>query len=167
MQIADNCFVEMDYVLKDNQGNLIDSSEGHGPLSYVQGKGHIIPGLETEMAGKGAGDEFTVVVSPADGYGEKNDQLVYKFPKDDFAAIENLEPGIQVEMNDGQQSFILTVVDVADDEVTVDGNHPLAGVELHFDINVRNVREATEEEMNEQDHNHDHDCNCDEEGCNC
>jgi FKBP-type peptidyl-prolyl cis-trans isomerase SlyD len=161
MKVAEKTMVEIDYVLNDKDGTLIDTSEGHGPLAYVQGMGQIIPGLESAMEGKSAGDTFQVIIKPEDGYGKKRDDLVYELPKADFAQIEDLQLGMEVELSDGHNQYIMTVVEITEDEVTVDGNHPLAGEVLHFDITVREVREATEEELAPPAHS----CSCGDDGC--
>lgn len=152
--IGDNSVVSMHYKLTDNDGNVIDSSEGMEPLTYLHGAGNIIPGLEKALVGKVEKDELTVKVQPAEGYGEILQELVETVPKVAFQGVETIEPGMSFEAQnpDGQMQRIV-VKKVEGDMVTVDANHPLAGVELNFDVNIVSVREATEEEIS---HGHVH-----------
>jgi FKBP-type peptidyl-prolyl cis-trans isomerase SlyD len=153
MQIAKNSVVGFDYTLKDDDGKVIDSSEGHEPLLYLHGAEGIIPGLERELEGKKVGDELKVSVSPADGYGERSDELEQEVPRENFAGIDDLELGMQLQTDSETGPTVVTVVAIADDVVTIDGNHPLAGVNLHFEVAIREIREATEDEIS---HGHIH-----------
>ncbi|MDQ6966361.1 MAG: peptidylprolyl isomerase, partial [Mariprofundaceae bacterium] len=134
-------------------GGVIDSSEGHEPLAYIHGSGFLIPGLENKMEGKQAGDAFKVTVEPADAYGVRDDSLVKEVERDMVGEVENLVAGMQfqAETEDGME--VVTVTAVAEDTVTVDGNHPLADVTLNFDVKVVDVRDATAEEL---EHGHVH-----------
>lgn len=147
MTIAKNKVVAIDYTLTDKEGNLIDSSENHGPLYYIQGIGNLIPGLEAKLEGKTKGDNLKVVVPASEAYGEKQDSLCQKVPRAQFENGGSIEVGMQFEVETEQGELVVTVTDVTGDTVTVDGNHPLAGVELHFDVTVREIREATAEEL--------------------
>ena len=152
--IGENSVVSMHYKLTDNDGNVIDSSEGMDPLTYLHGAGNIIPGLEKALVGKVEKDALTVKVPPADGYGEVLQELVESVPKAAFQGVDTIEPGMSFEAQDpnGQMQRIV-VKKVEGDMVVVDANHPLAGVELNFDVNIVSVREATEEEIS---HGHVH-----------
>ena len=147
MQVAKNKVVGIDYKLTDKEGKTIDSSESHGPLYYIQGIGNLIPGLENALDGKKAGDNLKVKIDPKDGYGERNDALCQSVPKAQFESDEGLEIGMQFEVDTEQGELVVSVTKIEGDTVTVDGNHPLAGVELHFDVTVKEVREATAEEL--------------------
>lgn len=148
MKIADNCVVSIHYTLTDNDGNVIDSSSGRDPLKYLHGAGNIIPGLERELVDCQAGEEKNVVVQPADGYGEVNDELIQKLPKDMFSGIDKIEVGMEFRaQGPGGQEQPVVVKKVEDDGITIDANHALAGVVLNFAVSVENVREATEEEI--------------------
>lgn len=148
MKIADNCVVSIHYTLTDNDGNVIDSSSGRDPLKYLHGAGNIIPGLERELVDCQAGEEKNVVVQPADGYGEVNDELIQKLPKDMFSGIDKIEIGMEFRaQGPGGQEQPVVVKKVEDDGITIDANHALAGVVLNFAVSVENVREATEEEI--------------------
>jgi len=153
MQISKNKVASFDYTLTDNEGTVIDSSQGHEPMAYIQGMGFLIPGLESEMEGKAAGDAFQVKVEPENAYGERDSGLVKIVARDMFGEIEKLESGMQFEAEGEDGVEVVTISEVNDDGVTVDGNHPLAGVTLNFDIKVVDVREASAEEL---EHGHVH-----------
>ena len=145
MEIAQDKAVAMDYTLTDGHGTLIDSSEGREPLWFLYGHGNIIPGLEAALDGRRVGESVSVVVAPGDGYGEEDEQLIQSVPRHLFPQQINVGMQFQAQTDDGPR--LVTVIQVTDEEVTVDGNHPLAGVTLHFDVTVREVRDATTEEL--------------------
>lgn len=147
MQITDGTVVSMDYALRNDEGTTIDQSQPGQPLTYLHGHKNIIPGLENELAGKSAGDQVEVRVSPEEGYGEKNPALEQVVPKERFQGIENIEVGMQFQASTEQGPVSVRVVQVGDEEVTVDGNHPLAGQHLNFNVTIQDVRAATEEEI--------------------
>ncbi|MGB8633843.1 MAG: peptidylprolyl isomerase [Rhodanobacteraceae bacterium] len=151
MEIADRCVASFNYKLTDNDGQLIDTSEGRAPLAYLHGAGNIVPGLEKELAGKTAGDSFKAEVPPELGYGQHNEAMVQELPSTAFQGVDEVKPGMQFQAQGPQGPLNVMVTKVADDTVTVDGNHPLAGKTLHFDVEVTEVREATSEEL-EQGH---------------
>lgn len=153
MQIAKNKVVSIDYTLTGPKGEVIDTSEGREPLAYLHGGGNIIPGLETALEGKSKGDQLNVSLEPKEGYGERNAALVQEVPKKLFEGVEKIEPGMQFQAMSEQGPRIVTVRAVEGDHVTVDGNHPLAGVPLQFDVAVVDVRDATKEEL---EHGHVH-----------
>ncbi|MFH2114466.1 MAG: peptidylprolyl isomerase [Spirochaetota bacterium] len=169
MNIEKDRVVSIDYELKDSEGKLIDRSEGE-LLTYLHGNDNIIPGLERELEGKKAGDRLAVTVAPADGYGEHDDELIFAVSKSDFAEPDKVEIGMQFQAHQEGSVNIVTVVGVSDDEVKVDANHPLAGKILHFNVDVKEVREASAEEL---EHGHVHavsGCGCGDdcgEGCGC
>ncbi|WP_455200279.1 FKBP-type peptidyl-prolyl cis-trans isomerase [Kaarinaea lacus] len=153
MKIEANKVVSIDYTLKDDDGNIVDTSSGAEPLVYLHGASNIIPGLETELAGKAVGEELSVRVAPEQAYGVRDDSKKQAVPKTMFGE-EEIKVGAQYHAAgpDGQH-LTVTVVDVSDEEVTVDANHPLAGYHLNFDVKVVDIREATQEEI---DHGHVH-----------
>lgn len=153
MQISNAKVATIDYTLKDEQGEVLDSSQDDGPLSYLHGYGNIVPGLENALEGKGAGDSVKATVPPAEGYGERDDKLVQKLARDKFPEGE-IDVGMRFHAHSHGQRRVLTVTAVNEREVTVDGNHPLAGRTLSFDVTVREVRDATPEEL---EHGHVHD----------
>jgi FKBP-type peptidyl-prolyl cis-trans isomerase SlyD len=154
LKIADNCVVSIHYTLTDDTGSTLDSSAGAEPLSYLQGAGNIIPGLEKALLGLSVGDQTQVVVQPADGYGEIDPDLIQTLPKAAFAGVEQIEVGMefQAQGGDGHIQYVV-VKDVSDDEVTIDANHALAGKVLHFDVSIAAVRQA---EASEIAHGHVH-----------
>jgi FKBP-type peptidyl-prolyl cis-trans isomerase SlyD len=154
MKIADNYVVSIHYTLTDDEGEEIDSSEGQEPLAYLHGAGNVIAGLEEALSGKSVGDRFEVVIQPEEGYGDFDEDLVQSVPRDSFVDIDEIEPGMQFQTEDDEGiEMMVTVQEVTAEEVIVDGNHPLAGVVLHFDVTVIDIRAATEEEL---EHGHAH-----------
>ncbi|MDX9741632.1 MAG: peptidylprolyl isomerase [Gammaproteobacteria bacterium] len=147
MNISDNCVVSIHYTLTDDDGRELDSSAGQSAFSYLHGARNIIPGLEQALTGKAPGDEMRVTVQPKDAYGEINPELVQQVPREAFAGIDDLQPGMQFRTGDDEQSLNVTVTEVNEDSVTIDANHPLAGLVLHFDVRIEAVREAGEEEL--------------------
>ena len=153
MQIAKDLVASIEYTLTDAAGAVIDSSVGNEPLAYLHGAGNIIPGLENALEGKKAGDSLTVTVAPEDGYGEKNDGLIQVVPKDMIQGVDNIEAGMQFHAQTDHGMQVITVAAVEGDNITVDGNHPLAGQTLKFDVKIIEVRAASEEEL---EHGHVH-----------
>jgi len=147
MQIAERCVAYFHYTLTNDAGEVLDSSEGREPLPYLHGVGNIVVGLEKALSGKKAGDKLNVDVSPEEGYGVRNDALIQVVPKAAFKGVDNLEPGMQfhAESNAGPVSVVITQID--GENVTIDGNHPLAGETLHFVVEITEVREASVEEV--------------------
>ncbi len=146
--IGENTVVSMHYKLTDNSGEVLDSSEGAQPLNYLHGAGNIIPGLEQALVGKTEGDSLQVEVKPEDAYGEVRPDMIQKVPRDAFQGVESIEPGMAFEARgEGGAPQRIVVKEVSGDEITVDANHPLAGVELNFDVQVVSVRAATDEEI--------------------
>jgi FKBP-type peptidyl-prolyl cis-trans isomerase SlyD len=154
MQISDKHVVSMNYTLKDDQGVVLDTSENRDPLQFIVGSGMIIPGLEKELHGKEKGDTLSVTVEPKDGYGEYDETQMVTVTKGQFQEGLDIKTGMQVQAQSPDGAIqILTVKEVEGDNVTLDANHPLAGQTLHFDVQVEDVREATEEEL---EHGHVH-----------
>ncbi|MEZ5465478.1 MAG: peptidylprolyl isomerase [Lysobacteraceae bacterium] len=153
MQIAERCVASFHYTLTDDAGAVIDSSEGRDPLAYLHGAGNIVPGLEKAMVGRAAGDQFKVTVAPEEGYGLRNEQLIQSVPREAFQGVDKIEPGMRFQAQTQNGPVNVEVTEVADATVTIDGNHPLAGKALHFDVTVAEVREASEEELS---HGHVH-----------
>lgn len=155
MQVAKNKVVSINYNLTDDEGTLIDSSEGYDPLAYLHGVGNIVAGLEKALEGKNVGDEFKVSLTPSEAYGDRNDELCSVVPKDMFESADDIEVGMHFSIPDeesGEEQFVM-VTEITEDDVTVDANHPLAGVNLVFDVSVVEVRDATDEEI---EHGHAH-----------
>ena len=138
--------VTMHYTLRDPEGEVIDSSSGREPLSYLHGAKNIVPGLERALTGARVGENVKAEIPPEEAYGERQGQP-QAIDRSAFPADAEIEPGMQVmaQTTDGQ-SLPLWIVKVGDDEVLVDANHPLAGVTLHFDVEITGLREASDEE---------------------
>ncbi len=147
MQIADKKIVLIHYTLKNLDDEVMDSSEGAEPLAYLHGTGSIVPGLEKELEGKQAGDKLNVEVSPEEGYGELNPELIQEVDRAAFEGVDNIEVGMRFMAQTawGQQPVVVTAI--TDETVIVDDNHPQADQTLKFDVEVVEVRDATEEEL--------------------
>ncbi len=156
MKVEKHSVVTIEYTLTDNDGNVLDTSKGREPLQYIQGVGAIIPGLENEMKDRSAGESFSAVIGPKDAYGERNESMIQELPKSQFGDQE-VTVGQQFQVMTGNGAQVITVTEVKDDSVVIDGNHPMAGQTLNFDIEVKEVRVATEEELKPFTE-HDHGC---------
>ena len=145
--IANNSVVSFHYTLTNAEGETLDQSQGE-PLAYLHGAGNIIAGLEKALEGKQAGDELSVAIEPEDGYGEYSAELVATLSRDMFEGVDKLEVGMQFHASGPDGSMqVVTVRDLDGDDVTVDGNHPLAGQRLNFQVKVVTVRDAAAEEL--------------------
>jgi len=153
MKIAEQKVVSIHYTLTNDEGTVLDSSASGHPLSYLHGFGNIIPGLENALSGKAQGDRMKVSVEPGEGYGERDAGLVQDVPKSAFKGVAEIAPGMQFQAQGPHGTRLVVVTAVGADTVTVDANHPLAGQTLHFDVEVAEVRDATEEEL---EHGHVH-----------
>jgi FKBP-type peptidyl-prolyl cis-trans isomerase SlyD len=149
MQITKDTVASIHYTLRDGDGNILDTSSGREPLTYLQGAGNLIAGMEEGLEGKAKGDKFKLKIAPEKGYGVKDSGLVQKVPRSAFGT-QKIEKGMQFQTNQGQ---VVTVTETGLESITVDANHPLAGVELHFDVEITDVRSATPEEIS---HGHVH-----------
>jgi FKBP-type peptidyl-prolyl cis-trans isomerase SlyD len=147
LTISENKVVTFEYTLKNDNGEIIDSSTDNMPITYLHGSGNIIPGLEYELEGKKIGDKFHASIEPEDGYGIRHEELVQTIDRDRFSHLPNIEVGMQVQAYDEDGMQLLTIVDISGNDVTLDANHPLSGQRLHFDIEIIDMREATEEEI--------------------
>ncbi len=153
MRIAAQKVVHIHYTLTNDDGEVLDTSEHHGPLAYIHGAGNIIPGLESALTGRIVGDKFQVSIAPEDAYGPRDDDLIQSVPKSAFQGVDEILPGMQFQAQSPEGLQLLTVLGVDEDEVILDGNHPMAGITLTFDVEVANIRDATTEEL---DHGHVH-----------
>jgi FKBP-type peptidyl-prolyl cis-trans isomerase SlyD len=153
MTIAPDQVVSIHYTLKNDAGEVIDASQDGAPLAYLHGHGNLIPGLERELAGKSAGDKLQVRIVPADAYGEHDPALVQRMPRRALKGIADLRVGMRLQAQSPQGPRAVTVTQLAGDMVTLDGNHPLAGQALNFEVEVAAVRAASAEELS---HGHVH-----------
>jgi len=147
MKIAKETVVTMHYTLKNNEGVVMDSSQGREPLIYLHGVGALIPGLEQELTDKEQGDKISAVIAPEHAYGEKREDLLREVSKDGFQGDEELEEGMQVQLDTDRGQTVATVSKIEGDIVTLDLNHPLAGVTLYFDVEIADVRAASKDEI--------------------
>ncbi|MDA3806940.1 MAG: peptidylprolyl isomerase [Thiomicrorhabdus sp.] len=152
MNIENNKVALIEYTLTDSAGEEIDASNGT-PLAYLHGHGNLIPGLEKQLEGKTVGDKFTAKIAAEDAYGARVDALIQTVDKEMFQGVEELEVGMRFEAQSEQGMHSVEVTAVEGEQVTVDGNHPLAGLELTFEVEVTGVRESTPEET---EHGHAH-----------
>jgi FKBP-type peptidyl-prolyl cis-trans isomerase SlyD len=153
MEIEKNKVVSIDYKLTGSDGQVIDSSEGRDPLAYLHGNGNIVSGLEEALEGKATGDEVRVSVPPEKGYGTRDEAKMVEVSKDKLQGAAEINPGMQFQAQTPNGPQIFTVSKVEESSVTLDANHPLAGATLNFDVTVRDVRDATTEEVS---HGHVH-----------
>lgn len=149
MKIEAKKYVSINYTLKDKDGNVLDSNVGKEPLSFVAGIGALVQGLEKELEGKEQGEKFSCVVTPEEGYGDYDESLIFDVPRSEFDtdAVE-IEVGMAFYAQTSAGPRVVRAIKVADDVITLDGNHELAGKTLYFDIEVTEVRDATEAELN-------------------
>lgn len=152
MTITLNSAASIHYTLRNGAGEILDSSQGKQPLHYLHGHGNLIPGMEAGLLGKSVGDTFKIVVSPEDGYGLRDEGLVTVVPLSAFGG-HTPTIGERFQAGHGEERYVIEVTAVTDEGITVDGNHPLAGEVLHFDVEVVTVREATPDEIS---HGHIH-----------
>ena len=154
MRISEQKVVTMNYEVADDQGQLIDRSEEGGPLAYIHGNGQLIPGLETALEGRGKGDKVAVDVPPEQGYGERDEEGVQTVARNQFDDSVEIEVGMQFEAEDDDEGHqIVTVAAVDGENITLDTNHPLAGKNLRFKVEILDVRDASTEELS---HGHVH-----------
>lgn len=154
MQIAKYKAVVLNYVARDDSGEIIDSSDVDGPIRYIHGMDDLIPGLENALEGHSVGEKMQVHVPMNEAYGDRDDTLIEDVPIENFPGIQKIEPGMkfQTEMDDGSP-YVVTVTKVTKKHVTVDGNHPFAGKNLNFDLEIMEVRDASADEI---EHGHVH-----------
>ncbi|MFT5722005.1 MAG: FKBP-type peptidyl-prolyl cis-trans isomerase SlyD [Motiliproteus sp.] len=160
MQIADNKVALIHYTLTNNEGEVLDSSEGAEPLSYLHGQGNLIPGLEKELLGKRKGDALDVSVTAEEAYGPVVEEMIQVVPREAFDGVEEIQVGMRFEASTTGEpvSVIVTALDA--ENVTVDGNHPLAGQALNFKVEVVEVREPNANELPQAQEAHVHSADC-------
>lgn len=151
--VQDGQVVSMEYTLRVD-GEVLDSSDGVGPLQFLAGYDNIVPGLEREMIGMKIGESKDVVVSPEDGYGEFDDEAFMDVPRSEFPTDMEIEEGVELNVTDedGKNQYA-RIESLTNESVRLDFNHPLAGAELHFNVKVIALRDPTKEEL---DHGHVH-----------
>ena len=157
MKNTENPVVAIHYTLTNKAGEKLDSSIGGEPLSYLPGAGNIIPGLESALSATSVGDKLTVTIEAADAYGERNEAQMQTVSKDMFQGMDKVEVGMQFQADSSSGPAIVTITEIDGDNITIDGNHPLAGEQLTFDVEVMDIRPATETEI---EHGHIHGAGC-------
>ena len=154
MKVGKDKVVVMHDTLKNDAGEVSDSSEGGDPLPFLQGYGNIIPGLESALEGSKVGDKLDVSIEPEDGYGLRMQDAIQEIPSSELQGVNEVKVGMQLQSQDQDgNAFLVTVTKVEDDKITVDANHPLAGETLHFSVNIESIRKAEAEELS---HGHVH-----------
>lgn len=148
LMIGKNSVVSLHYTLKNDDGDVMDSSEGKAPLQYLHGNNNLIQGLEDELSGKTSGAKFDATIPAENAYGERREDFIQVINKEMFQGVENIEPGMTfVAQGEGGAQRQVRVTEVEGDDVTIDANHPMAGMTLHFEVEVVDVREGTEQEI--------------------
>lgn len=155
LMVGNEMVVSIHYTLKNKGGEVVDTSSGSEPLMYLHGHSQIVPGLENALTGKVKGDKLSVVVAPKDGYGDRREDLVITMPKGNGKLPDGVGIGDMLELQ-SQDGFRVParILEIKEDVIIVDANHPLAGEDLYFDIELTDVRVATQQEL---DHGHAHD----------
>lgn len=162
MKITENTTVTLDYTLKDGAGLLLEETRELGPVRYIHGREMMLPKLEEILAGKEAGESLTVCLSAEEAYGLRDEELVIRIPQGEFEDPDTLEIGEDIHVHDGSSGSIMTVVEKEGGMVTLDGNHPYAGKSVVFEIVITDVRETTQEDIDELEGGCD--CGC-HDGC--
>lgn len=147
MKITKDTTVSLEYTLKDDTGEILDSSDVMGPLEYIHGYNMIIDGLEKALEGREAGDEFKKTVPPEEAYGEVFEDLIVETSRAQFPPDTVLEVGMEFEAGEGAHARSVRITKIDGDKITIDANHPLAGEKLHFEVKILSVKKTTEEEL--------------------
>jgi len=154
MKVGKDKVVLMHYTLKNDAGDVIDSSDGADPLPFLQGHGNIIPGLESALEGSKVGYNLDVSIEPEEGYGLRMKDAIQEIPSSALQGVDEVKVGMQLQSQDKDgNAFLVTVTKIEDDKITVDANHPLAGETLHFSVSIESIRKAEAEELS---HGHVH-----------
>lgn len=146
MDIAKNRVVTLNYTIKDDDGNLLETTEGKIPFSYIQGHGQILEIIEEAVRGKTTGDRFEINVPMQEAYGERDESLTATLPVAVFEGVDEIKPGMRFEMPHDEGIHLATVLEIEDHDVKIDNNHPLAGKNLHIALEVVDVRSVSNEE---------------------
>ena len=157
MQVANKLAVSIHYTLTNSAGEQLDSSIGSQPLEYLHGEGNIIPGLEQALTGKTVGDKLNVTIDAANAYGEYDASMMQVVSRKMFEGVDQLELGMMFHADVSHGTGVVTITKIEGDDITIDGNHPLAGEALTFDVEIINIRPATAEEL---EHGHIHGAGC-------
>ncbi len=160
MKISENTTVEIDFSIKDPEGNIVESTAESGPAVYIHGKEMMLQAVEDALLGKEEGESISVSVTPENGFGERDDSLFREIPKSEFVDFGEIKIGDEFQSHDDEGNHVfVTVTEIGDETVTVDANHPFAGKTLVFSVDVRSVKETTDEDI-EQLFGHNHGGGC-------
>lgn len=158
MIVESNKVVSIHYILTDDDNNILDQNSKEQPLIYLHGAGNVISGLEEALAGKTSGDQLKTRIEPEHAYGIRQEDKVQSMPIDSFQGVDKIEPGMQFHAAGANgENIVVTITQIEGDQVTIDGNHPLSGVALTFDVEILDIRDATAEELTHK-HIHGPDC---------
>ena len=160
MKITNETTVTINYKLTDKNGEVLEQTEADDPITYLQGLEMMLPGVEEALEGKVPGDKVKVELSVDDAFGERLEELVIQVPKTDFEDPDTLEVDSEIIVGNGEEEVLMIIVSIGDDEVTLDGNHPYAGKDITFDIEVLEVHKTTDEDLEQFSHHHEHDEDC-------
>jgi len=161
MRITNETTVTINYKVSEQNGSVLEQTEAGEPVIYLQGLEMMLPAVEDAMEGKIPGDKVKLELSAADAFGEKHKDLITKIPVADFEDAEGLAPGQDIIVGNGEEEVIMTIVGIDNNEVTLDGNHPFAGKDIVFEIEVIEVHKTTDEDLEQFNHVHDENCNHD------
>ncbi|MGL4858407.1 MAG: peptidylprolyl isomerase [Enterobacteriaceae bacterium] len=169
MKVAKDMVVGLAYQLRNDDGILVDQSTAESPLLYLHGHEGLINALEQALEGRAVGESFDIAIAAAEGYGEYDDNLVQRVPKEVFTGVDTLEVGMRFLAETDQGPVPVEITEVGEEDVVVDGNHMLAGQNLNFHVEVISLRAATEEELQHGhihgDDTHEHGGCCGGGGC--
>jgi FKBP-type peptidyl-prolyl cis-trans isomerase SlyD len=157
VKISKNCVVSVHYTLKDKDNLILDSSKGTDPLVYIHGAGNMIPGFEAALEGKTTGEKLAFTLAPEQAYGVWESALVQSVPKSEFPDADNIQVGIQFQTESDHGPLVVTVTEIKEHDIIIDGNHTLAGQTLCFEVEVLELRAATADELQ---HGHVHGEGC-------
>ncbi len=162
MKITNETTVTINYTLTEQGGAILEKTEQGEPVTYLQGLEMMLPALEEALEGKVPGDKVKVDLALEDAFGKRTDELIIKIPVEDFEDPENLEEGNEIIVGNGEEEALMIIIDIADDEITLDGNHPYAGKNVSFEIEVLEVHKTTDDDLEQFSHEHEHgeDCDC-------
>lgn len=174
MKITNETTVTINYTLTETGGEILEKTEKGEPVTYLQGLEMMLPALEEALEGKVPGDKVKVDLKKDDAFGERTDELVIKIPVEDFEDPDKLSEGDEIIVGNGEEEALMVIIDIAEKEITLDGNHPYAGKDVSFEIEVIEVHKTTDEDLeqfsdaHDHDHHHEHgeDCNCGPD-CSC
>ena len=162
MKITNETTVTINYKVSEKNGEVLEQTEAGEPVTYLQGLEMMLPAVEEAMEGKIPGDKVTIELKAEDAFGERHEDLITKIPAADFEDAEELNIGQDIIVGNGEEEVLMTIIEIAGDNVTLDGNHPFAGKEVVFEIEVIEVHKTTDEDLESLQHHHEHgeDCEC-------